>query len=38
MEDTHNIQTGSGEEHQHQDAVQPVGETPQPGRLLPSFA
>lgn len=34
MEDTHNIQSGSGEEHRPQDAVQPLGGTAQPGKLL----
>ena len=39
MEDTHNIHSGSGEEHQPQEVVQPVGETAQPGKAplsLPS--
>ncbi|KUL87019.1 hypothetical protein ZTR_05690 [Talaromyces verruculosus] len=30
MEDTHDIQSGSGEEHRPQDAAQPVGGTAQP--------
>lgn len=32
MEDTQNLQSGSGEERLPQDAVQPVGETAQPGK------
>lgn len=32
MDETHNLQSGSGEEHQPQGAVPAVAETAQPGK------